>query len=43
MEKAVGCWESKIDQVMIYMGILIAITIYIRVVDVTNVNMCDLS
>jgi len=41
VEKAVGCWESKIDQVMIYVGILIVIIIYISVVDVTQV--CDLS
>jgi len=41
VEKAVGCWESKIDQVMIYVGILIAIIIYISVVDVTKV--CNLT
>jgi len=41
VERAVSCWESKLDQVLIYMGILFSIMIYIYAVHGTQV--CDMA
>jgi hypothetical protein len=40
VEKAVGCLEAKIDQVMVYVGILIGLIVYISASH--DIQVCEL-